>query len=49
MILYCVIKKPEETEDEPVAVFTDQRGAYNYKQDHDPDGEKELVIYPVEI
>lgn len=50
MILYCVIKKVEDVEgEEPITIFTDQRGAYNDIKDRDPEGEKELKIYVVEI
>lgn len=51
MLLYCVLKKAEPIKEEtesPVVIFNNQQEAFSFIKAVDPDGEKDLQIYPVE-
>lgn len=51
MLLYCVLKKSEPLEEDqeaPVKIFNNQQEAFSFMKAVDPEGEKELQIYPVE-
>ena len=50
MLLYCVTRKIEEIEEDTfVVIKTTQKEAYDYIKTIDPEKEKDLMIYPVEV